>query len=262
LQKEAKVPVPIEEELVEKVEEVVGHVLSWPRHLVIHCSDLEKAVAKKKIKHVNINKKQEAVDKEKNLKEVDHVGTKRKNVKEAAEKGKEKEVVDEEKKRENERQFKNKGQSKKEAKAKRQIIQKVGRKIMTRAKRKERVRMGGSVVLKMAAHVVDGSLKKEDTIRLSFDEDIFGHDSFTYINWNDFEAVFTIDELSGAVISSYIINHWVLAVLDMRKATCYYLDSLSPISFLEQLKQIIDMAMVIYAVQSGTGKVKLNWVNT
>ncbi|KAI7747814.1 hypothetical protein M8C21_026347, partial [Ambrosia artemisiifolia] len=52
----------------------------------------------------------------------------------------------------------------------------------------------------MAAHVVDGQLKKEDTIRLPFDEDIFGHDSFT--------------------------------------------------------------AMVVYAAQSGTGKVKLNWVNT
>ncbi|KAI7730081.1 hypothetical protein M8C21_022049, partial [Ambrosia artemisiifolia] len=197
--------------------------------------------------------------------------------------------------------------------------------MMTRAKRKERVRMGGSVVLKMVAHVVDGSLKKEDTIRLPLDEDIFGHDSFTYINWNDFEAVFTIDELSGAVISSYIMyldsqikagkfsnngisfvnpatispidgkpkskhsedasraivdrllkrkkrdiillpynpgNHWVLAVLDMRKATCYYLDSLRPINFLEQLKQIIDTAMVVYAAQSDTGKVKLNWVNT
>ncbi|KAI3797623.1 hypothetical protein L1987_32883 [Smallanthus sonchifolius] len=33
-----------------KVKDAVGHILSWPRHLVIRCSDLEKAVAKPKSK--------------------------------------------------------------------------------------------------------------------------------------------------------------------------------------------------------------------
>ncbi|KAI7732630.1 hypothetical protein M8C21_025022 [Ambrosia artemisiifolia] len=72
--------------------------------------------------------------------------------------------------------------------------------MMTRAKRKERVRMDRSGALMMAAHVVDGQPKK---------------------------------------------NHWVLAVLDIRKATCYNLDSLRPITFLEKLKQVTDMAMVV-----------------
>ncbi|KAI7754619.1 hypothetical protein M8C21_006671, partial [Ambrosia artemisiifolia] len=250
IQKKVKVPVPLEEEFVEKVEEAVGN---------------EKAVAKKKIKHVNINKKQEVADKEKKLKEFDPVERKEK--------------------------------IKKETKDKR--LQKVGRKMMTRAKRKERVRMDSSRALRMAAHVVDGQLNKEDTIRLPFDEDIFGHENFTYLDSQiknkqkpDNGICFVnpaiisptdgkakskhTEDASRAVVDRLLKrknrdiiilpynpgNHWVLEVLDLRKATCYYLDSLRPISFLEQLKQIIDMAMVVYAAQTGTGKVKLNWVNT
>ncbi|KAI7756762.1 hypothetical protein M8C21_002758, partial [Ambrosia artemisiifolia] len=60
-----------------------------------------------------------------------------------------------------------------------------------------------------------------------------------------------------------IENHWVLAVLDMKAATCYYLDSLCPGSVFEPLRQIIDTATTVYSAQTSTGKrFKLRWVNT
>ncbi|KAI7736508.1 hypothetical protein M8C21_033575 [Ambrosia artemisiifolia] len=165
------------------------------------------------------------------------------------------------------------------------------------------------------------------SLRLPLDEDVFGHESFTYVHWDDFEAVFSMNELSGGVISSYIMlldtqiksgqkrdhgicfanptiispadrkpkfqhnieqasrvvvdrllnrngkdiillpynpgNHRVLAVLDMKGATCYYLDSLCPGSVFESLRKIIDMATTVYSAQTSTGKrFKLRWVNT
>ncbi|XP_021983141.1 uncharacterized protein LOC110879047 isoform X2 [Helianthus annuus] len=57
-------------------------------------------------------------------------------------------------------------------------------------------------------------------------------------------------------------NHWVLAVLNLKTTTCYYLDSLRPRSVDEQLRQIIDMAMAVYASESGANiRVKLIWIN-
>ncbi|XP_076925886.1 ubiquitin-like-specific protease ESD4 [Bidens hawaiensis] len=131
----------------------------------------------------------------------------------------------------------------------------------------------------------------------------------------DFEAVFTLDWLSGSVVTSYMMflyerikngpiqdhgicfvtvtatmtddrkmrsihidesskiiadcltkrnkndivmvpynpgKHWVLAVLDMKTTTSYYLDSLRPIDVNPQLRQIIDAAMALYAVKTGS----------
>ncbi|XP_076950674.1 uncharacterized protein LOC143623715 [Bidens hawaiensis] len=57
------------------------------------------------------------------------------------------------------------------------------------------------------------------------------------------------------------LNHWVLAVLDMNTTTCYNFDSLRPIDVNPQLKQIIDVAMVLYTVKMGSDmRVKVNWV--
>nr|KAJ0213315.1 hypothetical protein LSAT_V11C400212520 [Lactuca sativa] len=68
---------------------------------------------------------------------------------------------------------------------------------------------------------------------------------------------------NGIVFMPYNLGrHWVLGVLDMKSDTCYYLDSLSSANFNMQLKQIVDLAMVLYVTQSGSNKrVKLNWVN-
>lgn len=43
---EALLPIPIEEEFTVKVKDAVGHILSWPKYLVIRCIDLEKVTAK------------------------------------------------------------------------------------------------------------------------------------------------------------------------------------------------------------------------
>ncbi|KAJ0896526.1 putative Ulp1 protease family catalytic domain, papain-like cysteine peptidase superfamily [Helianthus annuus] len=57
-------------------------------------------------------------------------------------------------------------------------------------------------------------------------------------------------------------NHWVLAVLNLKTTTCYYLDSLRPRSVDELLRQIIDTAMAVYASESGANiRVKLVWIN-
>ncbi|XP_021977826.1 uncharacterized protein LOC110873199 isoform X5 [Helianthus annuus] len=57
-------------------------------------------------------------------------------------------------------------------------------------------------------------------------------------------------------------NHWVLAVQNLKTTTCYYLDSLRPRSVDEQLRQIIDTAMAVYASESGANiRVKLIWIN-
>ncbi|MFS8034523.1 hypothetical protein Hanom_Chr17g01582151 [Helianthus anomalus] len=38
LHREALLPFPLKEEFITEVGDAVGHVLSWPRHLVIRCS--------------------------------------------------------------------------------------------------------------------------------------------------------------------------------------------------------------------------------
>ncbi|KAJ0801189.1 putative Ulp1 peptidase [Helianthus annuus] len=57
-------------------------------------------------------------------------------------------------------------------------------------------------------------------------------------------------------------NHWVLAVLNLKTTTCYYLNSLRTRSVDEQLRQIIDTATAVYASESGANiRVKLVWIN-
>ncbi|CAI9268030.1 unnamed protein product [Lactuca saligna] len=46
LQGEALIPIPLEEEFIVKVKDALGHILSWPRQLVIRCSNMGKVVAK------------------------------------------------------------------------------------------------------------------------------------------------------------------------------------------------------------------------
>ncbi|CAI9299076.1 unnamed protein product [Lactuca saligna] len=105
----------------------------------------------------------------------------------------------------------------------------------------------------------DGQVTKVDSIKVQSENHVFGYDSYTYLTWDDFEAFLTMDKLTSAVIVSYMIRHWVLGVLDMKSDTCYYLDSLSYGNFNMQLKEIVNLAMVLYTTQSGSNKrVKLN----
>ncbi|CAH1453970.1 unnamed protein product [Lactuca virosa] len=57
LQGEDSIPIPLEEEFIVKVKDGLGHILSWPRHLVIQCTDLGKVVAKPVKKHATPVKK-------------------------------------------------------------------------------------------------------------------------------------------------------------------------------------------------------------
>ncbi|CAI9280212.1 unnamed protein product [Lactuca saligna] len=57
----------------------------------------------------------------------------------------------------------------------------------------------------MTAMMADGQVTKVDSIRVQSENDLFGYDSYTYLNWDDFEAVLTMDELTGDVIVSYMM---------------------------------------------------------
>nr|KAJ0213242.1 hypothetical protein LSAT_V11C400161870 [Lactuca sativa] len=70
---------------------------------------------------------------------------------------------------------------------------------------KTRIRIEKSSILKMTAMMADGQVTKVDSIKLQSENDLFGYDSYTYLNWDDFEAVLTMDELTGAIIVSYMM---------------------------------------------------------
>lgn len=79
------------------------------------------------------------------------------------------------------------------------------KKMMTRGQNRGRKRLEERMGLKMAAMMVDGQVAKVDCIKVQCEDDLFGHPSYTYLNWNDFDSLFAMDELSGAVIASYIM---------------------------------------------------------
>ncbi|XP_023767348.1 uncharacterized protein LOC111915950 [Lactuca sativa] len=57
----------------------------------------------------------------------------------------------------------------------------------------------------MTEMMVDGQVTKVDSIKVQSENGLFGYDSYTYLNWDDFEAVLTMDELTGVVIVSYMM---------------------------------------------------------
>ncbi|KAK9071564.1 hypothetical protein SSX86_007992 [Deinandra increscens subsp. villosa] len=308
-QGEALLPFPLEEEFIEKVKDAPGYILMWPRHLVIQCSNLEKVTknAKKDIKSLPAKKDEERKHEDKNAKMDDQKGAKKADEKET-EMGKEtiKELKDKKKAKVNEKE--------------------TTQRRMTRDQKNTRVRMEKSVPLRMAAMMVDGQVSKVDSIKVWCEDDLFGYESFTYLTWTDFNKVFSMDELSGTVVTTYTMylyeqikngskgdhgicfmtptatmqherkakarnvddssrlvaerlskrngkhiillpynpgRHWVLGVLDMEKNTCYYLDSIGPMSVDVQFKHIVDAAIGLYNVQSGSKKmIKLKWVNS
>ncbi|KAK9062731.1 hypothetical protein SSX86_019920 [Deinandra increscens subsp. villosa] len=224
LQGEALIPFPIEDEFIEKVKDAVRYILSWPRHLVIQFTDLNN-ICKKKVRTKKV--------------EVRNDAKKREETKDASKKNgdrnnesKKDESNDDEGRNHDEKGTQNDEEMKDASKKKRQldpdeekvrelltadvqllmgdsIIElkekkksKLTRKVMTRGESKKRVRMTSPTML-MAQMMVDGHMKHVDTIRVQCENDMFGYDSFTYLSWNDFDRVFAMDELSGAVVTSY-----------------------------------------------------------
>ncbi|KAI3821489.1 hypothetical protein L1987_09057 [Smallanthus sonchifolius] len=329
VQGEAFLPIPLEEELIMKVKDAVGHILSWPRHLVIRCSDLEKAVAKPKSKKRLREHDEENGKEKKQPVEPDEVVEKENAKENGKENAKKDDAIVENKKeigkeKENEKKDDERVENKKERGKEKENEKELLRRRMTRAQRKTRIRIENNVLLRMTAMMVDGQVSKVDSIKVQCEDGLYGYESYTYLTWDDFQAVFTLEELTGAVITSYTMylfeqikngskryhgicfvsptasspqlktkskniddssrsiaerlskrkdndiilipynpgKHWVLAVLDMKTSTCYYLDSLRASTVNSQLRQTIDAAIILYAAQSGSNKrVKLNWVN-
>nr|KAJ0207771.1 hypothetical protein LSAT_V11C500246210 [Lactuca sativa] len=174
LQGEALVPFPLEEEFIVKVKDALGHILRWPRHLVIRCSDLGKVVAKSVKKHATpVKKAATPVNEDGTGKMVDG----------------EKQPCDMEEENDVEEVI---GIEKKIKKEKQNVT--VQRR-WTGAQMKTRIRIENGSILKMTAMMADGQSEN----------DLFGYDSYTYLTWDDFEAVLTMDELTGAIIVSYMM---------------------------------------------------------
>ncbi|KAI3695492.1 hypothetical protein L1987_78489 [Smallanthus sonchifolius] len=180
VQVEAFLPIPLEEELIMKVKDAVGHILSWPRCLVIRCSDLsveldevEKENAKQKGKE-NANKDDEIVEKKESGKERENEKKDDERVDNKIKRGKEKE---------NEKE----------------LLQRR----MTRAQRKTRIRIEKNVLLRMTAMMVDGQVSKVDSKKVQCEDGLYGYESYTYLTCDDFQAVFTLEEPTDAVITSY-----------------------------------------------------------
>ncbi|XP_076938369.1 uncharacterized protein LOC143606498 [Bidens hawaiensis] len=188
-------PIPLDEEFIYKVKDGVGHILSWPTHLVIRSSDLEKTVKKPfakplpKIGSKNANKRLREPDEEKEKNN-----------------GKEKETgkgmkIDKEKTEKPHEEDKNpKGKGMETRKDK-----KAFQKRKTRAQQTTRVRIEESVVLTMAALVVDAQLANVDSIKVQSEDECFGYESYTYLGIEDFEAVFTLGWMSGSIVTSYMM---------------------------------------------------------
>ncbi|CAI9259970.1 unnamed protein product [Lactuca saligna] len=200
LQGEALVPFPLEEEFIVKVKDALGHILSWPRHLVIRCSNLGKVVAKSVKKHATPVNEDVTPVKEDATPPKEEIGSNKK------EKGTGK-MVDGEKQPcdmegGNDVEEVLIGIEKKIKKEKQNVT--VQRR-WTRAQMKTRIRIENSSILKMTAMMADGQVTKVDSIRVQSENDLFGYDSYTYLTWDDFEAVLRMDELTGAVIVSYMM---------------------------------------------------------
>ncbi|KAE8661113.1 hypothetical protein F3Y22_tig00116939pilonHSYRG00277 [Hibiscus syriacus] len=75
----------------------------------------------------------------------------------------------------------------------------------TRAQMRTMPRFESNRVLKVCARMVDIQLKNVESVKVQYEDDMFGYESFTYITWEDFEVVFTVDEMIGSAITCYMM---------------------------------------------------------
>ncbi|KAE8712910.1 hypothetical protein F3Y22_tig00110221pilonHSYRG00091 [Hibiscus syriacus] len=68
----------------------------------------------------------------------------------------------------------------------------------TRAQMRTRLRVKSNRVMKVFTRMVDIQLKNVESVKVQCEDDMFGYESFMYITWEDFEVVFTVDEMSGS----------------------------------------------------------------
>ncbi|CAI9290686.1 unnamed protein product [Lactuca saligna] len=194
LQREALIPILLEQVFIVKVKDALGHILSWQRHLVIRCSDLGKVLGKPIKKHATPVKKDATSVKEGATHFIEEIESNKK------EKGIGKMVY--EQKEPCDVEEGNRIEMKIKKKEKQNVTL---QRRWTRAQMKTRIRIEKSSILKMTAMMADGHVTMVDSINVQSENDLFGYDSYTYLTWNDFEAVLTMDELTGAIIVSYMI---------------------------------------------------------
>ncbi|KAI3695170.1 hypothetical protein L1987_78159 [Smallanthus sonchifolius] len=189
VQSEASLPISLEDEFIFKVKDAVVHILSWPRHLVIRCSDLEKAMAipmrKERLRELDEENEKENGNEKNQPREP-----KKENGKENAKKDDE---IIENKKREKENEnvkenakMDSEIMENRKVKGKENENEKEMQRRMTRARIKTRIRIEKSVILKMTAMMVDGQVSKVDSIKVQCEDDLFGYESYTYLTWDDF----------------------------------------------------------------------------
>ncbi|KAE8701949.1 hypothetical protein F3Y22_tig00110503pilonHSYRG00256 [Hibiscus syriacus] len=170
VQGDALLPFPLDEEFIYKVKNAVGFIVKWPRHLVIRCSDLEKGEGTPKM------------EKEKEKEEGKGEGTLQRKKEEEKEEGTPKRERKKEKEEEGTPQRRR-----------------------TRAQMMTRLRVESNRVLKVFARMVDIQLKNAEFVKVQCEDDMFGYESFTYITWEDFEVIFTVDEMTGSAITCYMM---------------------------------------------------------
>ncbi|KAI3713734.1 hypothetical protein L1987_72320 [Smallanthus sonchifolius] len=107
------------------------------------------------------------------------------------------------KEKENEKKDEERVENKKERGKEKENEKELLRRRMTRAQRKTRIRIENNVLLRMTVMMVDGQVSKVDSIKVQCEDGLYGYESYTYLTWDDFQAVFTLEELTGDVITSY-----------------------------------------------------------
>ena len=75
----------------------------------------------------------------------------------------------------------------------------------TRGQIGKNVRVECSRVLKMTEKLVLSKGSKQLATKVQCEDDLFGYESFTYITWEDFQVIFTLDELTGSIITCYMM---------------------------------------------------------
>ncbi|KAE8692580.1 hypothetical protein F3Y22_tig00110831pilonHSYRG00032 [Hibiscus syriacus] len=193
---------PLDEEFIYKVKEAVGFIVKWPRHLVIRCSDLEKVLVFMGKKCVNGDevesnkgkkRQRELVEKE----EENGEGTPKMEKEKEKEEGKGEGTPQRKKEEEKEE-----GTPKRERKKEKDEEHHKGG---TRAQMMTRLRVESNRVLKVFARMVDIQLKNVESVKVRCEDDMFGYESFTYITWEDFEVVLTVDEMTDSAITCYMM---------------------------------------------------------
>ncbi|MFS7943149.1 hypothetical protein Hanom_Chr06g00496911 [Helianthus anomalus] len=182
LHRKALLPVPLEEEFIMEVGDAIGHIL---RKNVGETKDKtrERLKSNKQIKQPRGTNEENEKELEQKIVQLEKVTGK--------------EVVSEkEKKRKREPKVENEKEN---------VQVNEGKGGIMRAQRRSRIRVENNAILTMTALVVDAKVLKVDFIKLQCVNDLFGYEGFTYLNWDDFEAILTLDELTGSVITAYMM---------------------------------------------------------